>query len=82
MLINFFLSFFFLQRDDIDEDMLGHVRSAAGKARLLATQKFKQFEGNEWILSSFALELNSKIIKFNSILLICNAFLQVSATII
>lgn len=35
------------QRDDIDEDMFGHLRSAGGKARLLATQKFKQFEGNK-----------------------------------
>lgn len=35
----------YFQRGDVDEEVLGHVRSAAGKARLLATKKFKQFEG-------------------------------------
>lgn len=35
-----------LQKGDVDEEVLGHIRSAAGKARLLATKKFKQFEGN------------------------------------
>lgn len=30
---------------DVDEEIVGHLRSAAGKARLLATQKIRQFEG-------------------------------------
>lgn len=34
-----------LENDDIDEEILGQIRSTAGKARLLATKKFKQFEG-------------------------------------
>ncbi|XP_055319099.1 probable serine/threonine-protein kinase DDB_G0282963 isoform X2 [Sitodiplosis mosellana] len=34
-----------LQKGGVDEEILGHLRSAAGKARLLATKKFKQFEG-------------------------------------
>lgn len=34
-----------MQKGDIEEESLGHLRSAAGKARLLATKKFKQFEG-------------------------------------
>lgn len=33
------------QKGGVDEEVLGHLRSAAGKARLLATKKFKQFEG-------------------------------------
>lgn len=33
------------EKGDVDEDVLGHIRSTAGKARLLATKKFKQFEG-------------------------------------
>ncbi|XP_031621902.1 uncharacterized protein LOC116339925 isoform X2 [Contarinia nasturtii] len=34
-----------LEKGDVEEEVLGHIRSAAGKARLLATKKFKQFEG-------------------------------------
>lgn len=41
-----------LQKGDVDEEVLGHLRSAAGKARLLATKKFKQFEGN-FLLTQF-----------------------------
>ena len=36
---------FAFQKDEVDEEIFGYLRSAAGKARLLATQKFKQFEG-------------------------------------
>ncbi|XP_026742390.1 uncharacterized protein LOC113504329 [Trichoplusia ni] len=32
-------------REDISEEVLGFLRSASGKARLLATQKMQQFEG-------------------------------------
>lgn len=46
----FFVLFF--QRDDIEEEVLGFLRSAAGKARLLATKKFKQFEGKFDIIFS------------------------------
>jgi len=35
---------------DITEDTFGLLRSASGKARLLASQKMKQFEGNKHIL--------------------------------
>lgn len=34
-----------MQKDEIEEEALGHLRSASGKARLLATKKLKQFEG-------------------------------------
>ncbi|KAM3955917.1 LOW QUALITY PROTEIN: disks large-associated protein 2 [Aphomia sociella] len=34
-----------LQNQDISEEVLGLLRSASGKARLLATQKMQQFEG-------------------------------------
>lgn len=49
----FFFHFVCRQRDDIDEDVFGHLRSAGGKARLLATQKFKQFEGSNRIAKFF-----------------------------
>lgn len=42
---HWFCVILFSQKGDIDEEVLGHLRSAAGKARLLATKKFKQFEG-------------------------------------
>ncbi|XP_013187047.1 uncharacterized protein LOC106132233 [Amyelois transitella] len=32
-------------REDVSEEILGFLRSASGKARLLATQKMQQFEG-------------------------------------
>lgn len=41
------------QKGNVDEEVLGHVRSAAGKARLLATKKFKQFEGMHSVLFIF-----------------------------
>lgn len=34
-----------LQNQDVSEEILGLLRSASGKARLLATQKMQQFEG-------------------------------------
>ncbi|XP_030020351.2 uncharacterized protein LOC115440270 [Manduca sexta] len=34
-----------LQNQDVSEEVLGLLRSASGKARLLATQKMQQFEG-------------------------------------
>lgn len=34
-----------LLKDGITEDIVGYLRSATGKARLLATQKMVQFEG-------------------------------------
>lgn len=41
---NFFL-ILFQKNEDISEEIFGVLRSAAGKARLLATQKMQQFEG-------------------------------------
>lgn len=42
------------QRDEPpNEEIFGHLRAAAGKARLLATQKMQQFEGiNDTKISS------------------------------
>ncbi|XP_063631659.1 uncharacterized protein LOC134802852 [Cydia splendana] len=34
-----------LQEDEVSEEVLGLLRSASGKARLLATQKMQQFQG-------------------------------------
>ncbi|KAH9633723.1 hypothetical protein HF086_008745 [Spodoptera exigua] len=35
----------FQSREDVSEEVLGFLRAASGKARLLATQKMQQFEG-------------------------------------
>uniref|UniRef100_A0A2H1VQ30 SFRICE_015198 n=1 Tax=Spodoptera frugiperda TaxID=7108 RepID=A0A2H1VQ30_SPOFR len=35
----------FQNREDVSEEVLGFLRAASGKARLLATQKMQQFEG-------------------------------------
>lgn len=42
---HFYCLFSDFQKGETEEEVLGYLRSAAGKARLLATQKFKQFEG-------------------------------------
>lgn len=58
------------QRDDIEEDVLGHLRSGAGKARLLATQKFKQFEGT-WCFSR-VFQLKTELTISTSLSGLCN----------
>lgn len=38
--------------NDFTDDVLGYLRSASGKARLLVTQKMQQFEGNCFLLKN------------------------------
>lgn len=45
-----------LQKPEHDDEILGCLRSAAGKARLLSAQKFKQFEGMYYIHHQYEYE--------------------------
>lgn len=51
-----YISFVNFCWQDVDEEIVGHLRSAAGKARLLATQKIRQFEGMSTCLLLYAFD--------------------------
>lgn len=50
-------------KPDLSEEALGHLRAAAGQARLLVTQKMVQFEGlcRKCIVSNFWFKVSLKL---------------------